>query len=325
MSQNGVPNVYVKCICTELENNSKNDIISTIYIGGGTPSLLSVEQLAQIIQGVKLNFTVSEDVEFTLEVNPETFGQEKFLGFRELGVNRVSLGIQSFRTKYLIYLGRVHSAERAKTALQGLKEIFANVSVDLLSNLPGQTLDEARDDLLTAAGYSPEHISCYELTYEKGTALAGEKKNELDAEMYKQTKTILEQNGYRQYEISNYARPGFESEHNLTYWSDGSYLGVGVSAHSYDAEKKIRRANTGDLAKYLSGDCGTETTPEDSFNKIMMGLRKNSGIPLAYLDDRQKIKAGELAKKDLLTITTGHCGLTDAGRLVLNKILLELM
>lgn len=287
--------------------------------------MLSVTQLAQVFSFVRQSFAIVPEAEITLETNPETYSAEKFSEYKKMGINRISLGIQSFNPRYLSALGRVHSKERAITALEGIRGIFANVSIDLMSALPEQTLDEARDDLLTATGFNPQHISCYELTYEKGTALYGQPKNELDAEMYMQTKEILTEQGYRQYEISNYALPGFESRHNLAYWSDKSYLGLGLAAHSYDADKKIRWSNTGDLEKYLSGDFFTETVPEDDFNKIMMGLRKNSGISLKYFDGRQKNKLKKLAQRNLLNLENDNARLTDSGQLVLNEILLELM
>lgn len=322
----GVPQEYVKCICTEIDNYKNNGIIlSTIYIGGGTPSLLSVEQLTQILVCVKQNFTLAQGLEFTLEANPETYEKEKFSGFKELGVNRVSLGVQSFQPKYLMYLGRVHSKEKAIEALEGIKGIFTNINIDLMNALPEQTLAEAQADLLTAVSFAPQHISCYELTYEKGAALAAVEKNELDVEMYTQTKEILEAHGYKQYEISNYARPGFEARHNLVYWSDESYLGVGLAAHSYDREQKLRWSNTSDLKKYLTGSFKIESKQEDNFNKIMMGLRKNSGVPLEYFDEKQKHKITELNEQKLLLSENGNVCLTDAGRLVLNKILLEFM
>ncbi|MDR2431503.1 MAG: radical SAM family heme chaperone HemW [Candidatus Margulisbacteria bacterium] len=333
--QNCIPDEYVKCICTELEEYSGDSIIiSTIYIGGGTPSLLSEAQLAKIIQGVKFNFTVSDNIEFTLEANPETYSTEKFLAYRALGVNRISLGVQSFR--YLSALGRVHSKEQAENALRGIKNIFANVSLDLMNNLPGQTLAEARNDLLAAVSFAPQHISCYELTVEHGAPLAAEKtvQNAQGAEMYLQTKKILEQHGYRQYEISNYALAGFESRHNLAYWSDESYIGAGLAAHGYDQAKQLRYANTADLKKYMrvfgkpeicGGESARAEEPENSFNKIMLGLRKNSGIPLQYFSEEQKCQAEELQKKGLLILENANCRATAAGRLVLNKILLEFM
>jgi oxygen-independent coproporphyrinogen-3 oxidase len=276
---------------------------------------------------VKKVFVVADDVEFTLEANPETYAKEKFAAYRALGVNRLSLGVQSFRLEYLRYLGRVHSREKAVEALRGAREIFDNVSVDLLNNLPGQTLEQSVADLRTALDFQPRHISCYELTVEHGTPLATEQiaQNELGVEMYLQTKKILEDNGYAQYEISNYAQAGYESKHNLAYWSDESYLGVGLAAHSYDKASGLRWANTRNLQDYLCKIFHRETEPEKAFNKILMGLRKNSGIPVSFLDARQKAAAQKLVSEELLAWQNNNLCATNRGRLVLNQILLEFM
>jgi oxygen-independent coproporphyrinogen-3 oxidase len=338
VSQGGnaaVPDAYVDALRAEIteyfSGNSgyiyNNIIISTIYVGGGTPSLLTAEQLAAIINCLRSGFRLAPDLEFTIEVNPETYSREKFSAYQALGVNRISLGIQSFQPQYLRYLGRVHTREKALEALQGLSETFDNVSVDLMNNLPGQTLEESAADLRTALSFQPQHLSCYELTVEKGTPLAAEKPaaNEQGETMYLQTKKILEANGYAQYEISNYAKAGFESKHNLAYWSDGTYLGAGLGAHSYDRARKLRWSNTRDLKDYLNKLFKRETEPEDGFNKIMMGLRQNSGISADYLDERQKAKAQKMIAEELLEIQGRNLRLTNRGRLVLNQVLLELM
>jgi oxygen-independent coproporphyrinogen-3 oxidase len=342
-----VPDAYIDALCQEMRETAEqryfsgdngykytNNIISTVYVGGGTPSLLAAAQLARIIAGVKSVFALADDAEFTLEANPETYTREKFLAYRALGVNRISLGIQSFQPEYLRYLGRAHSREKAAEALRGAREIFDNVSVDLLNNLPGQTLEQSAADLRTALDFQPRHISCYELTVERGTPLATERgtlaaektvRNELGAEMYLQTKKILEDHGYAQYEISNYAQAGYASRHNLAYWSDEPYLGLGLAAHSYDKARKLRRANTRDLKNYLQKIFHRESEPENDFNKIMMGLRKNSGIPETYLDERQKAAAQKLVSEELLVWRNNNLCATNRGRLVLNQVLLELM
>ena len=342
-----LPDAYIDALCREIQETAEqgyfsgdngykytNNIISTAYVGGGTPSLLAAEQLARIVAGLKSVFVLADDAEFTLEANPETYEQKKFLAYRALGVNRISLGIQSFQPEYLRYLGRAHSPEKAAEALRGAREIFDNVSVDLLNNLPGQTLAQSAADLRTALDFQPRHISCYELTVESGTPLAAwsgtlaaeeTAHNELGVEMYLQTKRILEDNGYAQYEVSNYAQAGYASRHNLAYWSDEPYLGLGLAAHSYAKTQKLRWANTRSLKDYLSGIFHRESEPENDFNKIMMGLRKNSGIPETYLDERQKATAQKLISEELLAWQDNNLRLTNRGRLVLNQVLLELM
>ncbi|GBR76160.1 putative oxygen-independent coproporphyrinogen III oxidase [Candidatus Termititenax persephonae] len=288
---------------------------------------MTAEQLARILVSLTASFQLSADCEFTVEVNPETYAREKFLAYRSLGVNRVSLGVQSFQPRYLRRLGRVSTREKIVEALRGLQSIFANVSLDLMNNLPEQTLAESAADLRTAVNYAPQHISCYELTWEAGTPLLAENLavNELGEAMYKQTQEILAENGYVQYEISNYARPGFASRHNLAYWSEQSYLGLGLAAHSYNQDRGWRWSNTKNLADYLGKLFRREPEPEDGFNKIMLGLRKNVGIPDAYLDERQKAKARQMIAEELLIRQDNNFCLTNRGRLVLNQVLLELM
>lgn len=307
-------NQYVEILLTEIETYKKykNQEIKTLYFGGGTPSLLSPDQLSLIINKLKEIFVFAKDLEFTLEVNPETYTEEKFIEFGKLGVNRISIGIQSFEDHELKSLGRIHNSNKAKQALEGIRKLFKNFSIDLMYGLPGQTIEQANKNLEIAISYKPKHISWYELT----PVLSD--KNDL----YQAGKVCLEQHGYKQYEISNYSLPGYESKHNLAYWSDESYLGLGASAHSYDNQQKLRWANTAHLEKYLKKDFIESTEPAKDFDIIMMGLRKNDGISKLLLKNHniEKLIADKLIEENQDNIR-----FTEKGRLLANQVLLKLI
>lgn len=232
---------------------------STIYIGGGTPSLMPSSQLSKLMKGIKERFPDSEAEEITLEANPDDVNEEKIEAWHNAGINRISIGIQSFQDEELSAVGRRHTGRQAQAALKMLRGAFENVSADLIFGLPHQTLESWKEsvDLMTAL--APDHISAYSLMYEEGTPLTvlqksgrirsvGEEESEL---MFKYLTERLKYSGYSRYEISNYSLPGKESRHNTMYWESAPYLGLGPSAHSYDG-LKTRRWNPCDLRSYLS-------------------------------------------------------------------------
>lgn len=235
--------------------------IVSIYFGGGTPSLIPPETFAVLTERLLaiLGDSVTADAEFTLEANPEDITRANIALWKKSGVNRISLGIQSFSDDILYRLGRKHDSSSSRKALRLLSENFKNFSGDLIFGLPGQSLDHFKSDVdqLTASGVS--HISCYSLMFEKGTALyelqrlgkLEEAPEELSAEMYAYLTTRLNSEGFIHYEISNFALPGYESRHNSGYWTGRSYLGLGPSAHSYDG-CRVRRANPWRLKEYLN-------------------------------------------------------------------------
>lgn len=240
--------------------------LKSIYLGGGTPTVLGGEMLAEIIERCRAAFPPGEEPpETTVEANPGTFNRNDLRCLREVGVNRISLGVQSFNPRLLETLGRQHSREQALAALEKVREAgFTNINLDLMLGLPGQTIELLKDDLEQITALFPEHLSAYLLKVEPATPLhqrlrAGElilPSEEEAAEMYLTTAAVLEAAGYRQYEISNFACDGYQSKHNLIYWSNQEYLGLGPAAHSAlragsaAGGALVRRENLADLEKY---------------------------------------------------------------------------
>lgn len=219
--------------------------ISTVFIGGGTPSLLPGESVRRLLDAIREQFTLSTDAEITLEANPESVHPERLLAYRAAGVNRISMGVQSLDSSELVFLDRIHSADRARDAFAEIRAAgFDNVNLDLIYGLPGQSLATWQDtlnQLLTWSGGGPDHISCYALTVEEGTPLASrvaagrviEADSDHVAEIADWTSTRLEAAGFDQYETSNYARRGLRCEHNLIYWRNQEYLAIGPGAHGF--------------------------------------------------------------------------------------------
>ena len=231
----------------------------TVFLGGGTPTSLSADQLARLLEGLRKRVDLSKVEEFSCEANPGTLSLEKLKRLRDGGVNRLSFGVQSFNEEVLHLLGRIHSAEKAKEAVYLARDAgFENMSLDLIQGIPNTTTSDVEEDLRQVLELNPQHLSCYNLSYESGTPLAqdladgkiAEISEELEAEMYFLTKRILEEAGYKHYEISNYAKPSFECRHNLLYWTGGSYWGCGPAAHSH--WKNVRWGNMASLKKYIT-------------------------------------------------------------------------
>ncbi len=237
------------CLIAELQNErelTSGRPIHSIFIGGGTPSLLKPESYARLIQAIKSNYALKPDAEITMEANPGTFEQDKFEGFANAGINRLSIGVQSFDDERLKALGRIHSGKEAVNAIQSAKKLFQRTNIDLMHGLPSQTPEAAMSDLQQAIAFEPDQISWYQLTIEPNTEFAA-KPPSLPVEeslwaIQEQGSELLKSNGYEQYEISAFARPGGESKHNLNYWQFGDYLGIGAGAHA-----KISRWEQGQL------------------------------------------------------------------------------
>lgn len=301
--------------------------LKTIYIGGGTPSLLSIPQMERIVDAITSSFNLDDDCEFSIEANPETVSKNKLVGFKKIGVNRVSVGIQSFDDNVLKYLGRIHTADTSKKALRTALEMFENVNIDLMYGMPDEKLSAIEKDIKEALGFTVKHISCYELTPEEGTPLfkdAGRQKDD-DGEGYGIVKTLLEAGGFSQYEISNYSLPGYQCRHNMAYWSDQSYFGLGPGAHSFDKEKKKRWANKPDLKSYLSGDPLDFVEDAEDIDTLIMGLRKTDGLKAGEIPMRYKRIVSKLIDDGLLESKCDNVAYTKKGVLLSNKILLEIM
>lgn len=237
--------------------------VDSIYFGGGTPSLLQPPQLDRLLKGIASHTGIQPDAEITLEANPGTIDGISLKGFRDSGINRISLGIQSFDDRTLKSLGRIHTAEQSRQALRDARDAgFSNVSIDLIHSLPGQSLDQWKSELLRATELSPDHISIYGLTVEEGTPFArvyppGSPEladEDLSADMFELADEFLPAAGFEHYEIANYARPGYRSQHNSGYWRRDGYLGLGVAAHSFLRKGYgVRFSNPDTLEEYRRG------------------------------------------------------------------------
>jgi oxygen-independent coproporphyrinogen III oxidase len=268
--------------------------IDTIFFGGGTPSLLHPSTIAAILDQLRGRYHVAPDAEITMEANPGTITRESLSGYLSAGVNRMSIGIQSFQQSDLEFLGRIHSAQQAETAVKDAYGAgFTNVNVDLIFSLPGQTRTRWEDTLKRALDLRPVHISAYSLIVEENTPLYSMVKRHIvtpvteiiDAAMYESTMDILARHGYRHYEISNYALPGFECRHNLNYWNHSNYLSFGPSAHSFwriTATTARRWWNDRSIDRYCAGiesgpdlPGGEETIDRDQMidEEIFLGMR----------------------------------------------------
>ena len=275
--------------------------VDTVYIGGGTPSAIEAGFITELLDAVYATYRVADDAEITIEVNPGTVGTSDFQTYKSAGINRVSIGAQSFDPVMLEFLGRIHSAEDAKRCVLEAKDAgFENIGIDLIFGIPGQTQDGFQHDLETAVSLAPSHLSYYSLQIEEKTPLYdAQMKGQfepfdevIDRQMYHAAKEFLAEKGFLQYEISNSAIPGKESRHNLKYWSLEPYAGFGVSAHSYI--NGLRISNTSDLTSYLKAENDQEmtdwmhrnTSADDMSEFIFLGLRRTSGIELSSFTSR---------------------------------------
>lgn len=268
--------------------------VDTVYIGGGTPSVLSISQISSIISQLRKQWKVDPQAEITMECNPGTVDRQGLMQYREMGINRLSMGIQSAVDHELQALGRIHTFSQAKQAVEWAKEAgFTNISVDLMSAIPGQTLESYEFSLHQILNLEPQHISSYSLIIEEGTPFYEKYwqkppvDEETDRRMYEMTGEILEANGYRRYEISNYAKPGYESRHNTKYWTGKDYLGIGLGASSKIGRFRIQ--NERELSRYLhniqehkrvSYIEETLTKEEEEKEYFILGLRCTRGVSL---------------------------------------------
>lgn len=283
---------YVEVLCMEIVQKAKlykDKIVDTIFFGGGTPSLLSAEQMKRIMETVRQEFRVLAEAEISMEVNPGTVSLEKLKAYKEYGINRLSIGLQSANNEELKVLGRIHTWEVFENTWKQVRELdFSNVNIDLMSALPGQTLESYESTLRKVLALKPEHISAYSLIIEEGTQFYewfGEDNSKLpdeitDRRMYEMTRTLLEEYGYHRYEISNYALKGYECKHNVGYWKRKDYLGLGLGAASLLSN--VRTNNVSELAEYLKLNWRTEKEElsiQDQMEEFMfLGLRMMEGI-----------------------------------------------
>ncbi len=284
----------------------KDRKVSSIFIGGGTPSILEAEQMSEIMQAVRQSFYIEETAEISMEANPGTITEEKLCAYKLAGINRLSFGLQSADAAELKLLGRIHTYEEFLESYRLARTCgFDNINVDLMSALPGQTVESWEDTLTRVAELEPEHISAYSLIIEEGTPFFeryGEDRGEgvlpdedAEREMYHRTKMILKKFGFDRYEISNYAKPGRECKHNIGYWTGVPYLGLGLGASSY--VDGCRFCNCSDLEEYLASDPGkryeeqvlTEQDMQEEY--FFVGLRMVQGVSLSGFEERFGVSA----------------------------------
>jgi oxygen-independent coproporphyrinogen-3 oxidase len=317
--------------------------VDSIFFGGGTPSLLAPGDLGRILEHAHSCFSVQADAEVTLESNPGTVDADALKAFRQSGVNRLSIGVQSFHDDDLRFLTRIHSAAEAEQAFEGARAAgFTNINLDLIFGIPGQTPEQWARTLDNAVRLAPEHLSCYSLTVEPNTALATlvaarhvvPVSTELDAELYEQTARVLAPCGYEQYEVSNFARPGYHCRHNLTYWTHGEYLGFGPSAHSFVGGRRWWNARslgayTDALEHRRSPVAGEESPSPDQLmiEELFLGLR-STGIDLRGFCGRHRAlvprgfdeRLEELIRRDLASTDGERIRLTTKGYVICDEL-----
>jgi oxygen-independent coproporphyrinogen-3 oxidase len=274
--------------------------VHSVFFGGGTPSLFAPEAIDRILAGVRSRVPLVPDAEVTLEANPGTFERARFAGFKSAGINRLSVGVQSFEPKFLSALGRVHDADEARAAAAAAVEIFGNVNLDLMYALPGQTLADARSDLAQALRFSPPHLSFYHLTIEPNTLFHRYPPTLPDDETAADIEDAIAQTlgaaGYVHYETSAYAKPGYECRHNVNYWRFGDYLGIGAGAHSKLSFQKrvVRQVRHKQPQHYIEevergsplAEDRTVERGEIGFEFMLNALRLTEGVPVALFAER---------------------------------------
>ena len=306
---------YVDALCQEMKMRCQRaENISTIYLGGGTPSQLTTDQLRQILHRAYIYNKVEKDAEVTIEVNPDDVTERFANDLTQLPVNRISMGVQTFDDKRLRFLHRRHTAEQVTTAVDRLRAAgIKNISIDLMYGFPGETIADCEADIAKALSLQVEHISTYCLMIEEDTQLQQmlqqgnitETEEELERQMYETIINRLEDGGYEQYELSNFARPGFHSRHNSSYWDGTPYIGIGAAAHSYDIES--RSWNIADIKQYIQGMANSQRIYEEErldcdtrYNDaITVALRTSRGLDLQGLSPKHRTYCLENAQRYL--------------------------
>ncbi len=316
--------------------------LSSIFFGGGTPSLFSAKALGRLLEGVEQRIPFAPDIEITLEANPGTFEQEKFSAYRKLGINRLSIGIQSFQASKLQALGRIHNGDEAIRAADMARQAgFDNFNMDLMHGLPDQSLEEALDDLRQAIALKPTHLSWYQLTLEPNTVFWNQPpvlpEDDTLWDIQEAGQALLAEHGYAQYEVSAYAQPGKSARHNLNYWSFGDFIGIGAGAHgklSHPDGRIVRTWKTRLPKDYLNPakpyQAGEKLLPLDElpFEFLMNALRltdgvdaqlypQRTGLTLESLDEGRRLAE----QKGLLQVEPSRLVATPQGQLFLNDLL----
>lgn len=340
-NKNEMQGKYVETVINEIKNITHKEkyTVTTIYLGGGTPSILNPDYIKSILQEIKSSFEILDDAEITIEINPGTVNEEKLKKYKEYGINRLSIGLQSANDKILKKIGRIHDYKQfEETFFYARKCGFKNINVDLMIGLPTQAVEDVKQTLEKIIQKNPEHISVYSLIIEEGTTiekLINENKLQLPDEeteriMYWTVVNELKENGYNQYEISNFSKKTYESKHNTNCWKQKQYIGLGTSAHSYLNKK--RYSNTNNIEEYIKNiqenniskniTIHEEQTEESTMNEYMLlGLRMIQGININEFKQKFKIDPTikyketleKLQKENLIQITKTSIKLTKQG------------
>ena len=334
---------YVKTLSRELQIRKDylgGAPVRTVYFGGGTPSRLTPEQIGQVIDSIRITYGLDSLEELTVECNPDDVTPQYVTALRTLGVNRISMGVQTFNPELLHFLHRRHTANQALDAVRICRESgITNISIDLMYGLPGQTLDMFRDDLQIALSTGVQHISSYCLSYEENTPLQALRDqgrlipadDDLCSRMFTLMCDTLREGGFEHYEISNFCRPGFHSRHNSSYWDETPYLGLGAGAHSYNGNS--RQWNPNDLDSYMEGI--EQNNPQfevehlsatDLYNeKLMLSLRTAKGLDLSLLStpDRLSVmKSSEaLLSNGSLQLDNNHLRISESRMFISDSII----
>lgn len=340
-NKNEMQGKYVETVINEIKNITHKEkyTVTTIYLGGGTPSILNPDYIKNILQEIKSSFEILDDAEITIEINPGTVNEEKLKKYKEYGINRLSIGLQSANDKILKKIGRIHDYKQfEETFFYARKCGFKNINVDLMIGLPTQAVEDVKQTLEKIIQKNPEHMSVYSLIIEEGTIiekLINENKSQLPDEeteriMYWTVVNELKENGYNQYEISNFSKKTYESKHNTNCWKQKQYIGLGTSAHSYLNKK--RYSNTNNIEEYIKNiqenniskniTIHEEQTEESTMNEYMLlGLRMIQGININEFKQKFKIDPTikykeileKLQKENLIQITKTSIKLTKQG------------
>ena len=339
---------YPELVIRELQlHSTPTGPVASIYFGGGTPSLLQPAHIARLLEGITDQTGIQEHAEITMEINPGTIDALSLKAFRTAGINRVSLGIQSFDDRVLECLGRIHTVEQSRLAFQHAREAgFKNISIDLIHSLPGQSLDQWQTELQQAVELSPEHISIYGLTVEEGTPFARRypegspelADEDLSADMFECADELLTGSGFEHYEIANYALPGYRSQHNSGYWQRDGYLGLGVAAHSFLRDVYVMRFSIPDsLEEYrrmvmsgrLTRSNEQRLTQDEAMSEYMfLGLRLADGVsgPAFEREFGRALESAygsapaDLVRLGLLVQSGESFALTQRGMLLSNQV-----
>ena len=342
---------YFKCVIKEITDKSAEvkESVDTIYIGGGTPSIVPADYIEQIITIIKMNYKVLKTAEITIEVNPGTVDEDKLKRYKKIGINRLSIGLQSTNEKLLKMLGRIHTYKDFEDVYEMARRVgFKNINVDLMIGLPNQKKEDVEDSVLKIIEKNPEHVSVYSLILEEETQLFELVNNgeltvpteEIERKMYWKVKEVLENNGFIHYEISNFSKPKHESKHNLNCWNQHEYLGFGLAAHSYYG--KIRYSNITDLKGYIRNCINQEEVYNIVFHEhqdknlmmkeyMLLGLRKISGVQISkfkekFVDNPLYVFRNELSKlinEELIEIDGDFIKLTFKGIDLANSVWME--